>query len=300
MKFDPTPQPVQYDANGNIVIPRPSSSTAPATAAPVTGANIRAVGDQSANAAEYANNLGLTGYGGSSGTTVDPKDPPVLWTPGRKPVTDGPSYSTDPIEQTKTLTDAENEIFRSDSYREKVVGQMIAAGLLDPTEAHDLGAIQAAWKGVVGQAASFYAAGNGRTPEQVIALINVQKKAAAGRSNVPTTVTNDSTTPQHFTDAPSQIRAVLKQTLGRAPTEHEMQSYQAGLNAAAQADPQKTHQVVNTDANGNTTVNTTNTGGVDPTEVLGQIATADPEYGAYQASTTYMDALRQAIGAFVG
>jgi len=29
------------------------------------------------------------------------------------------------------------------------------------------------------------------------------------------------------------------------------------------------------------------------------MAERDPEYGAYQASTTYMDALKQAIGAFV-
>jgi len=43
----------------------------------------------------------------------------------------------------------------------------------------------------------------------------------------------------------------------------------------------------------------TQSGGIDPTEVIGQMAQADPEYGAYQASTTYMDALRQAIQAFV-
>jgi hypothetical protein len=60
---------------------------------------------------------------------------------------------------TLKLSDAENRIFASDGYRAQVAAQMVAAGLLDPSEVNDLGAIQAAWKDVVSQAASFYQAG---------------------------------------------------------------------------------------------------------------------------------------------
>jgi hypothetical protein len=295
---------VELNADGSPRFPKDqptSSPTATPTATPTSGADIRAAasGAGQKTFGEIMAGLGLpvqdTPNSPGSSATVDKKNPPLLWTPGRKPVTYGPSYSTDPIEKLKTRADAQNEIFRNDAYREKVAKQMIAAGLLDPTQEHDLGAIADAWNKVVGQAVSFYAAGNARTPEQVIALINVQKKASARAASEPYTNVSDATTPQTFDDAPTKIRDVLAQTLGRAPSTEEMRSYQAGLNAAAQANPQQSHQVVNGDGKGNTTVNTTNTGGIDPTEVLGQMAQRDPEYGAYQASTTYMDALRQTI-----
>jgi len=243
----------------------------------------------------------------AAGGVSDPSDPPLLWkNPGNGPGRPRGTYNDQVVRHiaantpgdTLKLSDAKNAIFADDAYRGKVAQQMVAAGLLDPTQINDLGAIQKAWNQVVGQAAAFYAAGNYRTPEEVIALINVQRKHT---KTFPRTTTADSTQAQDFgTDGPSRIRATLQQTLGRAPTAGEMATYQAGLNAAAQANPQQQHSVTTQDANGNTVTNTTNSGGIDPTEVLGQMAQTDPEYGAYQASTTYMDALKQAIGAFVG
>ena len=304
MKFDP--QPVQRDANGNIVIPS-STSTAPATAPSLDGITIRGVANGSSSPADDAAALGLTGPGAGS-ATADPSDPPLLWSsPGNgkgRPagsyndrVTRSPQMTREPGGTLK-VSEAEAKIFEDDAYRAKVAAEMVSAGLLQPEEINNLGAIQAAWNRVVGQAAQFYLAGNGRTPEEVIRLINIQKKAKA--APVPTTTTDNTTQVQNFdTSAPTDIRRALQNMLGRAPTSQEMQSYQAGLNSAAQANPQQQQTVTHDDGKGNVTRDVTQSGGIDPTEVIGQMAQADPEYGAYQASTTYMDALRQAIQAFV-
>lgn len=235
-------------------------------------------------------------------TLTDPTDPPLLWQKRTPSKTAGSAnaaeYGMAQDSDVLKKSDAENRIFASDGYRAQVAKQMVEAGLLDPTQINDLGAIQAAWNDVVGQAASFYQAGNPRTPEEVIALINIQKKAKA--APVPTTTTENTTQAQDFaTSAPTDIRKALTNMLGRAPTSDEMQSYQAGLNSAAQANPQQQQTVTHNDGKGNITRDITQSGGIDPTEVIGQMAQADPEYGAYQASTTYMDALRQAIQAFV-
>jgi len=244
----------------------------------------------------------------ASAALADDTDPPLLWTsPGNGKGRPAGSYNdrvtrspgmTRESGGTLKVSEAERKIFEDDAYRAKVAAQMVAAGLLDPSELNNLGAIQQAWNSVVAQASQFYLAGNGRTPEEVIRLINIQKKAAA--APVPTTTTDNTTQVQNFdTSAPSDIRTALQNMLGRAPTSHEMQSYQAGLNAAAQANPQQQQTVTHDDGKGNVTRNVTQSGGIDSTEVIGQMAQADPEYGAYQASTTYMDALKGAIGAYV-
>jgi len=293
-----TPAPVQLDSNGNPVLPKkaPTATAAPtAAAAPLTGADARAAlgGQPTPDLTALANQMGipLADLQGATGTTSQADDPPLLL--------ERPAYSRGSASQgmgnVVSTSAALAKIYESDEYRKKVAEEMVAAGILQPTEINDLGAIQSAWEKVVGQASMFYQAGNIRTPEEVIKLINIQKKAAAGAASGPTTASQDTTTAQTFDDAPSRIRDVLARTLGRAPSSEEMQSYQAGLNAAAQANPNRSHTVVHDDGNGNQTVNTTNTGGIDPTEVLGQMAQRDPEYGAYQASTTYMDALRQTI-----
>ena len=280
-------------------LPPRGPGTTPAAANPAAGGSvsdpyISALGNPAANPA-------------AGGALTDPSDPPLLWaSPGNGKGRPTGSYNDrvargiagNDKSNTLTVSEAERKIFEDDAYRAKVAAQMVAAGLLDPSELNNLGAIQAAWNHVVAQASQFYLAGNGRTPEEVIRLINIQKKAAA--APVPTTTTDNTTQVQNFdTSAPTDIRTALQKMLGRAPTSQEMQSYQAGLNSAAQANPQQQQTVTHDDGKGNVTRNVTQSGGIDPTEVIGQMAQADPEYGAYQASTTYMDALRQAIQAFV-
>lgn len=240
--------------------------------------------------------------GGTAAGFADPSDPLVLIQRQRKPGTPTGTGSANAAEadiaphRFVKASEAVNQIFASDSYRAQVAKQMVAAGILDPTQENDLFAITDAWSKVVDQAAMFQTAGAGKTPLEVLKLIRMEQKAKA-----PTTVTADTTTTQNYsaTDAQGQTTKVLQQMLGRNPTTEEMATYRAGLNAAAAADPQKAHSVTHTDANGNTVTDQNISGGIDPTTVLGNMAQTDPEYGAYQASTTYMDALKQAIQAFV-
>lgn len=296
IKADPSdPLVDRLPPKGATASPTPAANPAGAGVANPAGAGSASTADS------YIAGLSSGAGAAANGTFSDPTDPPLLWqkrTPSKgagsaSAADNGFAQSGDVMKR----SDAEAKIFSSDGYREQVARQMIEAGLLDPTQINDLGAIQSAWNKVVGQSAAFYNAGNPRTPEEVIALINIQKNHAAA---FPRTVTSDSTHAQDFgTDGPTQIRTALMQTLGRAPTASEMTTYQAGLNAAAQANPVQSHSTTTQDANGNSVTNTTNSGGIDPTEVLGQMAVTDPDYGAYQASTTYMNALKQAIGAFV-
>jgi len=292
---------IELNADGSPRFPQDqptATSTATPTATPTSGAAIRTAVSGDVSFADKMAALGLPAQdtmNTAKKATVHKDDMPVLLARGK---TYGPTatpFAGSPGDKLQKQSDVVLRIYKDDAYREKIAKQMIAAGLIQPNEEHDLGAIADAWGKVVGQAAQFYAAQNPRTPEEVISLINIQKKASARAAATPSTSVTDATTAQTFDDAPTKIRDVLAQTLGRAPSTEEMRSYQAGLNAAAQANPQQSHQVVNSDGKGNTTVNTTNTGGIDPTEVLGQMAQRDPEYGAYQASTTYMDALRQTI-----
>ena len=259
-----------------------------------------------ANAMSAADaSIGLIRPGGvASGAFDDPSDPKVLVRRGHRPGTHVATGSVNAAEADLApnhvfvpASKAVNQIFESDSYREQVAKQMIAAGILDPSQEHDLFAITDAWTKVVDQAAMFQTAGAGKTPLEVLKLIRVQQKATAARKAA--TTTDDQTSVQHWSDAPTAVKDVLQRMLGRDPTDAEQATYQAGLNAAAAANPTRQHTVNHVDAQGNTTSSTTSSGGIDPTQVLGSMAERDPEYGAYQASTTYMDALKQAIGAFV-
>lgn len=301
--------PIELNPDGSPrfpadAVPTGSSTPTPSPTAPVSGATVRAAasGAGQKSFADIMAGLGLPTQDTMKKTakkaTVHKDDLPVLTARGKSygPVAGRAGGS--PGDKTEKQSDAILKIYKDDAFRSKIADQMIAAGLIAPTQSNDLGAIADAWAKVVGQAAQFYQAGNARTPEEVIGMINVQKKAKAAA--VPTVQTFDSTEAQTFTDAPTQIRGVLQKMLGRDPSPEEMQSYQAGLTSAAQANPTTSHTVLNTDAQGNQVSNTTKGGGIDPTEVLGQLSQADPEYGAYQASTTYMDALKSAIGAFTG
>jgi hypothetical protein len=258
------------------------------------------------------NNPAFSAGPDASATLSDPSDPLLLISapPNGKGRPAG-SYNdrfvrsfSDPKgrDGVKTTSEAEAMIFADDSFRAKVAQQMIAAGILDPTEVNDLGAIQSAWNKVVGQAAVFYAAGNARTPEEVIRLIKIQGGGAGGSGDTPGDTSSTTTSVQNFRNLngvqPTDIRKALISLWGRAPTDQEIQSYQAGLEAAAKANPVVTQANTHVDANGNKTTTSSESGGIDPVQVISGMATRDPEYGAYQASTTYMDALRQAIGGF--
>lgn len=101
-------------------------------------------------------------------------------------------------------------------------------------------------------------------------------------------------------EADSITRTMFQNLLGRDPDEAEMGRYRSLLIGKAKQNPQVTTTTQKFDAFGNTVdTSSTSAGGFTATmaqESVRDKAQADPEYGAYQAATTYMNALQQAIG----
>ena len=158
-----------------------------------------------------------------------------------------------------------------------------------------------AWTGLVGTAQQYNANGQNLTPWDVLA-----KDVSATSGGPPTGAhTATRTTSQvNLTirvDAQAIFYQSAQQLLGRAPTDSEVASFQGFLNAKERANPitatvntsyDATGQVIGSDT-------TKSSGGVSANAanmLAMQKAQQSPEYGAYQAATTYMNALKQAIG----
>jgi hypothetical protein len=100
-------------------------------------------------------------------------------------------------------------------------------------------------------------------------------------------------------DAHAATKQMFQSLMGRGPDENELNRYASMMTAYAQKHPKVTKTV--TDANGNQT--TTSSGGVSDAalgDVMSNQARQDPEYGAYQAATTYWNALQGALGGLSG
>lgn len=99
------------------------------------------------------------------------------------------------------------------------------------------------------------------------------------------------------TEAKSLITDVFKSELGRAPTASELSRYTSSLAGAAKKNPVTRNITTRYNAEGRVVdTDVVESGGVDFRQVGVDAAQADPEYGAYQAATTYMNALLSAIG----
>ena len=100
-------------------------------------------------------------------------------------------------------------------------------------------------------------------------------------------------------DVKALTTQVLTQTLGRAPTAQELAQYKATLNAQEQANPTLTTQTQTLNDMGEV-VNTatTQSGGLSAEAKAGLVSDKSkqgPEYGKYQAATTYYNAMMQMI-----
>lgn len=103
-------------------------------------------------------------------------------------------------------------------------------------------------------------------------------------------------------EATSIVNNAFEQAVGRAPSDTERSEFANRLHTAIQNNPTTTKITASMDPQGNVTRNESSTGGFGSGGVTGfanstaqQDAMADPEYGAYQASTTYFNALLNAI-----
>jgi hypothetical protein len=91
---------------------------------------------------------------------------------------------------------------------------------------------------------------------------------------------------------------MFKENLGRNPTKAELNRWAGRLINKSESDPTVTTSTTSYSGQNTSTVSRTKEGFSDTEaeEYLRSVTEADPEFGAYQAATTYMNALMNAIG----
>lgn len=191
----------------------------------------------------------------------------------------------------------------SDAFREGIAQKMYKAGLVsDPT---DWNLVNNAWANVVQEAGLRYAMSGGKnkvTPYQMLdIMVGVSgdlKKQGIGKTTSQSTTTFSNNVIDAKT-ADSLVRSIYHDQIGRDPTPNELATYRVMVTGYTKANPSKS--VVNTtqvtDGQGNVTqnVHSDSSGGWTQAGVQEQVlgkTHQDPEYGAYQAATTYYNALQ--------
>jgi len=200
------------------------------------------------------------------------------------------------------LTQAVGAFYQwSDEERAQWGKRMYGAGVIkDP---NDFDAMLQAWTYAVKQTASFNAAGKKNlTPWAFMDMLEKQgtfKGGAGSATAEPKTTTNTSTqySIPSKSDAQAAIRTLFKEQLGRDPEDGELDRYTSMMISKFKANPASTTTTTTTDPNGNSRSSSTSKSGFNPAGYLEDQAQGDPEWGAYQAATTYMNALQGAIGA---
>jgi hypothetical protein len=155
------------------------------------------------------------------------------------------------------------------------------------------------WQNAVNEAGNYYAYGKKKvTPWGVLDMW--EKNGNVGASKTPTTTTHTSVNyaVPDKSDAQAAIQSLFQEQMGRDPNDQEMDKYTSMLMSKYKSHPQTQTEREITDSKGNTTTTTTGTSGAyNPAVYLQNQAEADPEWGAYQAATTYFNAMQQALGA---
>lgn len=238
--------------------------------------------------------------GGQTGAS--PKDPPVFmgWGPtapqnvGKFALKGGPAPGT---QITLPASGATSQFYSWDqATRDKFLTQASLAGY-DTKNMKD-GQLAALWGNYVAQAASYYGAGVTVTPWDIMAKDRAQREAYM---NTPRTVKQTSKSYDLSTegDARAIFYTAAQQLLGRDPTKAEVSAFQKSLNAMERQNPTVTTTTANYLGDTLQSQESTTTGGVK--EGARQMmsmdqAKAKPEYGAYQAATTYFDAMMDMLG----
>lgn len=183
------------------------------------------------------------------------------------------------------------------------------------------------WNQAVGLAATAYANGSYLNPMETIALMGkgfygenggLGKSGKYSKSFSRTTTSTDRAVDlSSAQEARAFLMAAAERELGRAPTADEIAAFRRALNEQERANPETT--VTKSTSKGTTvstyedgqmvdqdtpnTVNTsssTRTGGMDRGQFAVDVARSQKDWAEYQAATTYMNAMFQALSSPVG
>jgi len=200
-------------------------------------------------------------------------------------------------EKTGKLSDVANQYYNWDTKTQnKFLSQLNLAGY-DTSQMKD-SQIAQLWGTYAAQAAQYYGQGRKLTPWDILAK---DMEAREAYMNTPRSVTQTSTAYDMSTreDAHAIFLQSAQALLGRDPTKAEIKTFQKALNAYEKANPTVTTQTTNYMGDTVTSQSSTTKGGVK--EGARQLMAMedikqDPEYGAFQAATTYYDAMMEMIG----
>lgn len=267
--------------------PSPTANTAPQDPAKTKQKTAKDVADAFAGLAS-----------GSSSSQGGTKDPLVYLgqndlLQGEMRFTAGTGY----YDKTQKLSEVANQYYNwDDKTKNKFLSQLNLAGY-DTNSMKD-SQIAQLWGTYASQAAQYYSQGRKMTPWDILAKDREQREAYM---NTPRSVTQSSTSYDMSTreDAHGIFLQAAQSLLGRDPTKAEIGAFQKALNAYEKANPTVTTQTTNYMGDTVTGQTSTTKGGVKEgaRQVMAmEDVKADPEYGAYQAATTYYDAMMEMIG----
>jgi len=236
-------------------------------------------------------------FANQGGSTAPGAKPMVYWgsagTGGffsSKDVLNPRTYKVSEI--TKTQDDAIAQFYTwSDEERAAWGQRLYKLGIIKTPD--DYSGMFNAWQQAVQEAANFYTFGGRKvTPWDVVDLFST------AHGSTPTTTTRKSKSFQipNPGDAHAAVKSIFQSALGRDPTDGELARYSSMLVAKSKANPQITNTTSTTDTSGNVSQTSTTSGGFNPSDVLNSAIENTNEYGAYQAATTYMNALLAKIG----
>lgn len=207
------------------------------------------------------------------------------------------SFSTPNIVNQST---AYMQFYALNPLEQKAIGsKLYRAGIIsDPS---DMDSIFSQWSSAVDYAGRVYTATNGKTKitpwDALQTRIGLAQAAynKAHPTNTDRTTTSTATDVLTNGDANNMITAMYQNQLGRNPDKGELSRYRSMLINKSESNPTVTNTTTHYDKTGNaTTQNSVQTGGYSSDAANSDLTSkiqADPDWGAYQAATTYMQAI---------
>lgn len=265
-------------------------------------------------------------FGRTKTQKMTPIAPGDALIPGKSKVRE---YEEDEI---KSMAEAMAMFYEDDFDMQKLAEEAERYGL----RAESLDDLRSVWETAIQYSANKYSAGSKKTPWEMIPLMGGSWQGGGGEADRSRTMTQTmheagrtvtETATQVDISNPEQSRAlvqdVLSRALGRWATGDELAEFVGTLNTyqrenpsvstrTSTTTPQTTTQTTTQNGEGTTSTSNTETVGGETTssttnqqgataeggqQLLLEEAMEAPDYGAYQASTTYYDALLGALAA---
>lgn len=233
---------------------------------------------------------------------------PTVWLGGYYTVepSAGPSGNVSPsaFEQRKKRVTLDEGVaaYYGLSYQDKGYLKNFALKMgMSPNDVSDT-SLAKVWAQYVQAAAGYQAAGKDMTPWSVMFMDQWGREEAKKQGMAPkgpVTTTQRQANLSTGADARAIFLQASKSLLGRDPTDAEASRFFTSLNAMERENPNVTTTTTSYNAEGDiSSQESTSSGGVSAAakDVLAMDqAKANPEYGAYQAATTYKDALMDLV-----